>query len=183
MRQRTQGLRGRSLKPSPGLLLVIGEREALAWILRGERMAFTPSRAREARALSPGQRLFLYTTRGCFHNPTRDRGRVIAAATVATCVEELAEPLELGGRTFTTGCRLKIPQIAPLHGGIELAPLVSRLESLPTSTGWKVRLRRTLVPLTASDVCLIEKLLAPELLPRKTALGGYVAAARPGGRL
>ncbi|HKF79950.1 MAG TPA: hypothetical protein VKB17_03920, partial [Thermoleophilaceae bacterium] len=63
-------------------LLILGEREALAWVLREQRMAFSARRARSASALTLGDRLLLYTTRGCFHNPTRDRGRVIGAGEV-----------------------------------------------------------------------------------------------------
>ena len=60
-----------------GHLLVIGEREALVWVLSEQRMAFPAHRAAEAVALAPGGLLLIYTTRGCFHNPTRDRGRVV----------------------------------------------------------------------------------------------------------
>ena len=55
-------------------LLVIGDREALGWILAEQRMAFSSMSRPHVRALSPGDTLLLYTTRGCFKNPTRDRG-------------------------------------------------------------------------------------------------------------
>jgi hypothetical protein len=58
-------------------LLVIGDREALGWILSAERMAFPDFRRAETRSLKSGDRLLIYTTRGCFKNPTRDRGRII----------------------------------------------------------------------------------------------------------
>src|SRR6202051_2908697 len=67
-----------------GYLLVIGERDALAWVLTTQRMAVPDYRSREVSALEPGDQLFLYTTRGCFHNPTRDRGRVVGVAKATT---------------------------------------------------------------------------------------------------
>jgi hypothetical protein len=50
-------------------LLVIGEREALAWVLRESRTAFPATRRAEVDRLAVGDELFLLTTRGCFHNP------------------------------------------------------------------------------------------------------------------
>jgi hypothetical protein len=77
---------------SADYLLVIGEREASAWILRESRMAFPATRRAEVDQLAVGDRLFLLTTRGCFHNPGRDRTRGIGRATVASPVVPL-EPV------------------------------------------------------------------------------------------
>jgi hypothetical protein len=51
-------------------LLPIADREPLAWIIAQQRTAVGGHRRREAEALRPGDRVFLYSTRGCFHNPT-----------------------------------------------------------------------------------------------------------------
>src|SRR5258708_10752130 len=87
-------------------LLIISDREALAWILSTQRMAFPPRRGRSVPELQPGDNLLLYTTRGCFRNPSRDRGRVIARATVNSAVSHLDVFVEFGGRTFPVGCSL-----------------------------------------------------------------------------
>jgi hypothetical protein len=67
--------------------LILGHRARLAWVLGHSRMAspdgFTDARARKGERPDVGDRLFLYTSRGCFGNPTRDRGRVIGEAGVA----------------------------------------------------------------------------------------------------
>jgi hypothetical protein len=63
-------------------LMPIADREPLMWILHERRTAFPSYRRSDAERLAAGDRLLLYTTRGCFHNPTRDRGRVIGVATV-----------------------------------------------------------------------------------------------------
>jgi hypothetical protein len=54
-------------------LLPIADREPLAWIVGEQKTAFAEHRTREAARLQEGDRLFLYTTRGCFRTPTRDR--------------------------------------------------------------------------------------------------------------
>lgn len=157
-------------------LLVLSERTALAWVLREERMAFTAHRASDARTLSLGHRLFLYTTRGCFHNPTRDRGRIIGVATIASTLSDFGEPVHLAGRTFTVGCRLSISKLVPRGGGIELAPLVQSLASFPNKRPWSARMRQTLVPVVADDIPLLDQLLVPLLVPRRRALDTYLHA-------
>jgi hypothetical protein len=141
-------------------LLVIGEREALAWILRESRMAFPATRRPEVDALTEGDELFLLTTRGCFHNPTRDRTRIIGRATARSAVSTLHEPVELVGRSFPRGCRLTIDSLAPYLDGLELAPLVAKLRAFDGTQPWAMRLRRTLVPLTTADAALLRPRLA-----------------------
>ncbi len=80
--------------------LPIADREPLAWIVREQRTAFAEHRAREAASLTAGDVLLLYTTRGCFRNSTRDRGRVIGRAIVMAPAERLAEAVVFGGREF-----------------------------------------------------------------------------------
>src|SRR5680860_253723 len=94
-------------------LLPIADREPLAWILAEQRTAFPAVRAAEARRLKRGDRVFLYATRGCFHNPTRDRGRIIGAAAVTVAATALDEPMRFGEREFPIGVRLRIELLAP----------------------------------------------------------------------
>jgi hypothetical protein len=47
-------------------LLPIADREPLAWILAEQRTAFPAGRAREAKRLERGDRLFLYSTQAAF---------------------------------------------------------------------------------------------------------------------
>ena len=78
-----------------GYLLILGEREALAWVLKAQRMAFPSTTRKEVQRLKVGDTVFLVTTRGCFPNPTRDRTRVIGQAQVTSPVEALDPPLSL----------------------------------------------------------------------------------------
>jgi hypothetical protein len=135
-------------------LLVIGDREALAWILTAQQMAFAPSRYRTADSLMLGDRLALYTTRGCFKNPARDRGRIIGTASVAERVHDLESGKAFQGREFNRGCALLIDRLVPFRQGPELVHIVSRLNSFPEA--WGMHVRRTLVPLDHHDFEVIE---------------------------
>lgn len=139
-------------------LLVIGDREALGWILTASRTAFpSPSRS-EVRSLQKGDELFLYTTRGAFKNPTRDRGRIIGTARVDSEVKRLERSVSFGDRDFPVGCELEIGPLVRLGEGVELGPLVPRLESFAgPGHGWSFRLRRPLVRLTDSDATLLHR--------------------------
>src|SRR5262245_41053070 len=110
-------------------LLVLGEREGIVWVLREQRMAFRSKRAGVAE-LAKGDRLFLYTTRGAWGNPPRDRGRVIGWATATSAVTAIDE-IEIGGRLFGLACNLRIEGLAPCCTGPELSSLVTVLDTFP----------------------------------------------------
>jgi hypothetical protein len=134
---------------------VIGDAQPLAWVLAEQRMAFPALRKSRAAALEIGDELFIHTTRGCFHNPKRDRGRVIGLALVSSDVRDLAEPVVFGERRYTSGCTLDIRGVAPLHDGVELRLLVPQLHAFPDGRGWSMRLRRSPVPLDRHDAALL----------------------------
>jgi hypothetical protein len=156
-------------------LLPIADREPLAWILAEQRTAFPPWRAREAQDLEPGDRLLLYTTRGCFHNPTRDRGRIIGLATVTASSSRLRQPVRFGDREYTVGVPFSIERLTPRRQGVELAPLVPGLSSFPNPRGWSGRMRRALVPLEPEDADLLVRELERIASPYPDELAGYAA--------
>ncbi|WP_449060424.1 hypothetical protein [Planomonospora algeriensis] len=132
-------------------LLILGEREAVAWVLRQSRMAFPPTRRTEVDRLKVGDELFVLTTRGCWHNPTRDRTRVIGRATVTAGVTAYDEPVTIAGRDFT------VESLTPYLTGVELVALVPRLETFPDKRdgAWSIRLRRPLLEVTEADARLL----------------------------
>jgi hypothetical protein len=132
-------------------LLPIADREPLAWIIAQQRTAVGRHRRREAEALRQGDRVFLYTTRSCFRNPTRDRGRVIGAALVKGRSRAVSTPKRFGEREYPIEIDLRIMSLASRGAGVEFAPLVAHLESFPNKQAWSAYLRRALVPLTPSD--------------------------------
>jgi hypothetical protein len=156
----------------------LGDRQALGWVLRTSRMAFPSHRASLAARLAVGDRLLLYTTRGCFYNPTRDRGRVIGDATATTAPARLTEPVVIAGREFAIGCQLRIDSLVPKGQGPELAELRERLDAF-SDDAWSVRLRTPLVPLSGGDAELIRAALAEDAVRPQRAIGAYLAAARP----
>jgi hypothetical protein len=160
---------------APGYYLApIAGREPLAWILSTQQTAFGENRAREAQALEVGDVLFLYTTRGCFRNPTRDRGRVIGRATVKAQARRVGRPPSFSGRQFPYVIELEIGSLARLREGLELAPLVPRLKrTFPDPKSWSVRMRRALVPLHSADAVVIERELRPYVVAYADAIGTY----------
>ena len=160
-------------------LLVIGDRAALAWVLAEQRMAFPALRRSQAMALEIGDELLVYTTRGCFHNPIRDQGRVMGLAKVTTHVRDLAEPVVFGERRYTSGCALEIQGVAALHEGVELSPLVAELHVFPDAGTWGAQLRRPLVPLDEHDASLLKRYLNILLAPLDSHLTAYLEAVNP----
>ncbi|OLT45210.1 hypothetical protein BJF85_02150 [Saccharomonospora sp. CUA-673] len=166
-------------------LLVIGDREALGWVLTAQRMAFPAMNRSETRSLVPGDTLLLYTTRGCFKNPTRDRGRVISAGTARTAVSPLEEPISIAGREFSAGCEVTFDLATPWPTGVALSPLIAELDTFADAgANWSIRLRRPLVHLTDRDGGTIQnRLAALEPQPLDKVLDDYArwwrASRRP----
>jgi hypothetical protein len=160
-------------------LVIISEREALAWVLEHQRMAVPSGRRHLVEGISPGDELLLYTTRGCFHNPTRDRGRIIGRARALTAVELLHEPVELVGRSFPLGFHLELLALSPLGSGLELSPLVERLSVFPVKHAWSGRLRRPMLELPAPDAILLRRRLRPLTQAPRDVLSAYLDAGRP----
>lgn len=154
-------------------LVIIGDREALSWVLTEQRMAFPAGRSRAARALSEGDEIMIYTTRGCFKNPIRDLGRVIALGRIAGPVTVLEEPIVFGERRFPEGCPLRIQALAPLREGVVLRDFVPSLAVFPDAASWSVRLRRAALPLPADDAALLRRELKPVLRPYAETVEQY----------
>jgi hypothetical protein len=159
-------------------LLVIGEAVALAWVLAEQRMAFPALRRSQAMTLEVGDELLIYTTRGCFHNPRRDVGRMMGLATVTTHVYDLAEPVVFGERRYTSECSLAIQGVAALHAGVALSPLVTELHAFPDARSWGQQLRRPLVPLDEHDGTALRRYLTALVEPLERHLDAYLQVAK-----
>lgn len=137
--------------PKP-YLAIIGDREALVWVLENQQLAFPePRYPKHFPTLRSGDTLFLYTTRGCFKNPTRDRGRVIGSATVSGQVQRGHQPISVRGRTLPLRVALKPRSLVDADDGIDLSEQVARMSSFPKPDKWAMYMRRSLVPLTPAD--------------------------------
>jgi hypothetical protein len=155
-------------------IVVIGEAAALRWVLENRRMAFPEARRRVARSLRDSDLLFLYTTRGAFHNPTGHRGRIIGVAHPASAVRDLDPPIVLAGRSFATGCALKIISLAPFGLGVELAPIVPELRTFPKPRAWSASMRRALVPVAQEDVGRLRSLTSALPAMRNATIQTYM---------
>lgn len=164
---------------SGSYLVVLGERDAIWWVLHEQRMAFPATPRAEVARLAPGDRLFLYTTRNAWRNPPRDRGRVIGVATAATAAHRLDQPIEIAERSFHSVCDLHIEGVVPYPGGLELRPLVERLDAFPKPHAWNIYLRRALVRLSDADRAILDQGLIPMLAPPDQALPTYPAMRAP----
>ncbi|WP_182885197.1 hypothetical protein [Microbispora sp. H10885] len=167
------------MRENASYLLILGDRQAIAWVLHEQRMAFPPTSRSEIAQVRPGDELLIYTTRGAYRNPTRDRGRIIGHAVVTSDVRRLDKPVHIGGRDYPTGCELNIDRLAPWGRGVELQPLVARLDAFPNPAAWSIKLRRALLRLPEKDAVLILDLLAPLAGTPEANLPGYLAHDRP----
>lgn len=137
-------------------------------------MAFPVRNRSGVGELAQGDELFLLTTRACFGNPKKDRTRIAGRARVGSGVVKLDEPLELAGRIFDRGCDLRMESIAPFRTGVELLPLVPRLDAFPNKSAWAWWLRRPVLRLSAKDARLLAgRLEGVSEAPRK-AIPGYL---------
>ena len=63
-------------------LFVIGEGNALEWIVAHDQVAFR--NLRRASQIDRGDRFALYLTQGAYHNPVRDQSQILGTGVVAT---------------------------------------------------------------------------------------------------
>lgn len=161
-------------------LVVLGEREIVAWVLTEQRLGFPSTHRPEVDKVAVGDELFLLTTRGCFHNPSRDRTRVIGRGTVTTDVEPLEPTLKIAGRAFARHCGVEIATLVPYLEGVEVHPLVESLDMFPADAVWSTRLLRPLVPLGAHDARVFRERLDPVAEPFPRRRDEYVEQGRRG---
>ena len=148
----------------------------MAWLLTERRWAIPRERLRSAPPV--GHEILLYTTRGCYRNPGRDRGLVMGHAVVSSPPGTLEAPVSFRGRDFTIGFDVEVTGVAEVHNGVELGPLAGQLDFLPDPATWSVRLRRSLVPLSDRDARTLTTRLKPLLDQPEGRVADYVAAAK-----
>ncbi|GAA2211426.1 hypothetical protein GCM10009850_068850 [Nonomuraea monospora] len=158
-------------------LLILSDSRAIAWVIAQQRMAFpSPIRA-EVSSLKLGDELFIYTTRGAFGNPTRDRGRVVGRAIARTSAQHVESPIQIANREFGSACDIDIHQLSPWGRGVELAPLVERLDAFPVPTAWSWNLRRPLMLLPYRDASILRTELSRSAVSVEEAAPTYAEYA------
>lgn len=132
-------------------LFVIADRAALHWVLSQQRMAFRSHV--HTHGLTVGDDVVVYATRGCWHNPTRDRAQVAAIGKIASSVKE--RPIDVAGEGLARHCRLRLEIVLPEREGFPFSDLVDRLRLTRGRSHWGPLLRRTIVALDPGDFALI----------------------------
>lgn len=167
------------MEPQNPHLAVIGDRDALVWVLESSRVAFPrPRYHRIFPRLSPGDALYLYTTRGCYRNPTRDRGLVIGSATVTGYLSESEKPLHVRDRELPLEAPITITALAPVGEGIDLAEEVTRMSSFAKPESWSVYLRRSLKAMSQADAARFDRLLSSHSSFGAERISGYRLKAK-----
>ncbi len=156
---RAQGKRKVAEGESASWLVILSEAEGLHWVLANRRMAFSEGQTPRAREIRKGDRIFLYVSRGAFHNPTRDHSQLLGIAAVLTDVVSLREPVVIRERSFVSGCRLKFERLLPEREGILFRPLVPRLKFIRVKATWSAYMRQSLIRLSPSDAAVLDAAL------------------------
>jgi uncharacterized protein YjeT (DUF2065 family) len=156
-------------------LLLLATSSGLAYVMRERKMAFPPTRRIR---LGVGDRLLLYTTRGIFSNPIRDRGRVVGTAEVASQILPLETHRLIAGRTYTSECELRLTGLATLGQGVVLSNIVRELAVFqPNPAAWSAHMRRSVLRLPSGDYDYIMRELKPVLQNPDKAVGAYIERA------
>ncbi|SEC38732.1 hypothetical protein SAMN04489844_2202 [Nocardioides exalbidus] len=170
-----------STSRNPAHLIVLGDRRGIGWVLDNETVAFPEQRYKNTFPnFVRGDVIYLYATRGAFHNPTRDKGRIFARAVVRGPVERTKAPLTFRDRVHPLLMPVSVERLAPALEGVDLADLVPRMTSFPKPETWSVYLRRSTCPLTPEDAKLVDAKLKKVSGPLTDHLEDYLRLARTG---
>lgn len=155
-------------------IAVLGDRKALAWVLESQRIAFPEPRYHHLfPSFTTGDVLYLYTTRGCFKNPTRDKGRIIGIATVAGDLARNPHPVAFGGRDLPYEAPLRVESLTKAGEGVDLSEHAADLSCFPKPDRWSVYLRRSVLAVSEKDAKLLDRLLKPLAGRLGDHLSGY----------
>ncbi len=137
-------------------LFVLGQRDALAWVLEHKQMAFRDHI--RADKLAKGDRFAIYVTRGAMGNPTRDESQIVATGTLTT--ELVREPIEIAGEEYGRHLKFRF-DVGPKNPreGLAFVPLVPKLTWISKKDHWMAYIRKALVPIPDEDFATIEAAL------------------------
>lgn len=138
-------------------LFVLGESEAVEWVVQNRVMAFRDGiRTNELR---PKDRFVVYVSRGAFHNPTRDEAQVVASGIVTSQVE--SKPVTVCGERFKQSVRIRFDGI-PLKArhGVPFVPCVPKLRFIRKKESWGCYVRRSLIRIEDRDYELLADAIA-----------------------
>ena len=130
---------------------VFGEITALHWVVEHEQMLFAEHQKRRLTPMRVGDRAVLYTTRGAFHNPTRDEARLVGLATVQASPAHQEHPVMVGDREFTWACPVSIDLLHPERTGASVRNLVPTLDLVKKPPPWSSYFRQSPIRIGRAD--------------------------------
>jgi hypothetical protein len=130
---------------------VFGEIVALRWVVEHQRMLFADHQQRRLTTMRAGGRAVLYTSRGAFHNPTRDEARLVGLATVQAAPTPADQPVAFGDRQFTWACPISIDLLLPERTGASVRDLVPTLDLVKKPHAWSSYFRQSPVKVSEAD--------------------------------
>jgi hypothetical protein len=162
-------------EPPRPFLLILGDADALAYVLRERRMALTP---RRRIPIVRGDIVFLYTARAVFRSPDGGRGLIIGRAEIISDIVKFESGLRIADRFYTSGCQLAISGLAPLGEGLELRRIVDELETFhPHPKRWAFRLYSSILQLSPKDASVIQEKIQPLLQDPEYVSQAYISRA------
>jgi hypothetical protein len=130
---------------------VFGEIAALRWVVEHRQMPFAGHQQRRLAAMRAGDRAVLYTTRGAFHNPTRDQARLVGLVTVDASPSQADQPVAFGDREFTWACPIRIELLLPERTGASVRALVPDLDLVKKPHAWSSYFRQSPIRIGQDD--------------------------------
>src|SRR5438067_1270960 len=94
-------------------MIVLGDAEAIAWVIEHHRMAVN---SRVATLPEVGDRVALYATRSAYRNPTRDRAQVIGLGEVTQA--PMVAQLVVAGHCYAQSFGLRFDLLAQPRQGL-----------------------------------------------------------------
>jgi len=118
----------------------------MEWVIDHGRMAVG---SRVKSLPERGDRLVLYASRGAFHNPTRDRARVIGLGITKSAPQN--RPVVVAGSPYERSFGIEVDQLAEPREGLDFVSLVPRLDFIVKKESWGGALRRPVVRINERD--------------------------------
>ncbi|MDV8015621.1 hypothetical protein R4P70_30315 [Rhodococcus sp. IEGM 1241] len=158
-------------------LVVLGNAEAVRWVLKNQRMAFSEVGRRTASRLSRGDTLVFYAGVKCWPalgGKVRPKaGIMIGSAVVLTEVARLRTAAQVGGRKFEYGCEVFFERLAALGSGLSISDVKNDLELTAGRANYGQVLRRTPILLSSADTALLSARLESVTAPYEDSVGAY----------
>jgi hypothetical protein len=132
-------------------VIVLGDEESVAWVLRESAMAWTRVSSSRTKLMEVGDMAVLFVSRSAYHNPARDESQLVAVATVTTRPSVLDVPVIVGGRPFDIHCNLRITDRLPERDGVPVKALIDQLGFVKNKRNWGLHFRSSLMEVPKQD--------------------------------